>query len=195
MCAHEQKGGKKNPQCSCVATGTYRLLCFLKARGKRGKANKSDEIMGMKGDGGEGFNAGFLWPEDLLNSCLCRKTLSRCSSIYASFPVNGDVIGARCIPPASTERTTDDAGGQTQKSGFLKTVIPHNSSAASQILFFLFVFNNGGRVSHSIWHVWGGRGCGGVTNLTGCSTSWKCGPMWPSYVTLSACHFHFGKRT
>lgn len=51
---------KKNPQCSCVATGMYRLLCFLKAHGKRGKANKSDEIMGMKGDGGKGFNAGFL---------------------------------------------------------------------------------------------------------------------------------------
>lgn len=44
---------------------------------------------------------------------------------------------ARCL---SAERTTDDAGGHTQKSGFLKTVIPHNSSAASQVLL-LFSFS------------------------------------------------------
>lgn len=93
----------------------------------------------------------------------------------------------------SAERTTDDAGGHTQKSGFLKTVIPHNSSAVSQILFSFFF-----KIMAVECPVPSGM-CeeeeGGFTNLTGCSTSWKCGPMWPSYVTLSACHFHFGKRT
>lgn len=42
----------------------------LKADGKakRGEANKSDEMMAIKVDGGEGQNA-----EDLLNSCPCRR--------------------------------------------------------------------------------------------------------------------------
>lgn len=89
MCAD-----KKKSQCSCIATGTYCLLCFLKACGKRSKAHKSDEMKGMKGDV-EGFNARFLRPEASLNSCCCRKILCCCSSVHSTFPVDSDMTFGR----------------------------------------------------------------------------------------------------
>lgn len=76
----------KNPQRSSATTGMYLLLCFLKARGERGKAYKTDEIKKMKGDG-EGLNANFLWPKAALNSCYCRKSLY-CFFIPFTFPVD-----------------------------------------------------------------------------------------------------------
>lgn len=190
---------QSKPQCSCVATGTYRLLCFLKARGKRGKAHKSDGIKWMKGDS-VGFNGSFLWPEASLNSCRCRRILYCGSSIHATFPVDCDMTFARseplptvvCLLSGIRMKPTDPGRHKKMWSSFLKPVIPCNSSAPSQTLFFP---NNGRQVSLSIWQVGGWVGRGGFTNVTGCSTSWKCGPMGPFYVTLSNCHFDFGKCT
>lgn len=84
----------KKSQCSCIATDTYCLLCFVKACGKQSKGHKSDEMKGMKGDV-EGFNARFLRPEASLNSCRCRKILCCCSSVHSTFPVDCDMTFGR----------------------------------------------------------------------------------------------------
>lgn len=88
MCADKQS------QCSCIATGTYCLLCSLKACGKWSKTHKSDEMKRMKGDG-EGFNARFLQPEASLNSCRYREILCCCSSLHSTFPVDCDMTFGR----------------------------------------------------------------------------------------------------
>lgn len=66
---------------------------------------------------------------------------------------------------------------------FLKLVIPLLFLGLEPILFP----NNRKPVSLSMLQVGGD-----VQTMSGCTVSWKCGPMGHFYVTLSNCHFHFG---